>query len=185
MIAEPQVLANVKGQDIVWIRGLVVSAAPVAILLLSSLLSADAKAVLIFWRTSFVLPGHRAFTEHAPGDARIDLGNLKKNVGALPDDPKEQNALWFKLYKKVENDVAVLQAHKAYLLFRDLASMSALLAPTLLAIVWIVEGSPERGFLAFVLFGVQYIACMIAARNSANRMVTNVLSAHAAKRRTA
>lgn len=94
--------------------------------------------------------------------------------------------MWFKLYKKVEADVAVAYAHKSFLLFRDLAAISVLLAPVAFTAVLLSEGtSVQQAALATSVFATQYVLCLIAARNSAYRFVCNVLCAHAVKRRTA
>lgn len=49
---------------------------------------------------------------------------LKKNVGELPNEPAEQNKKWFKLYTLVSDKRAVVEAHKLYLMYRDMAAMS-------------------------------------------------------------
>src|ERR1700720_3355019 len=59
-------------------RGVAAAAAPVIVLLLSSLLSADAKAMLVFWRFRNVLLGHRAFSVYAHRDSRINLEGLRQ-----------------------------------------------------------------------------------------------------------
>jgi len=32
----------------------------------------------------------------------------------LPTDPVEQNRTWYRMYKSIENDLAVRQAHRDY-----------------------------------------------------------------------
>ncbi|AIP34800.1 hypothetical protein DR64_7767 [Paraburkholderia xenovorans LB400] len=70
------------------------------------------------------LPGHEAFTRFGPADPRVDMTTLRKNVGALPVEPAEQNAFWYKLYRRVESEVPVVDARKMYLLWRDAAALS-------------------------------------------------------------
>ena len=73
------------------------------------------------------LPGHRAFTEYASSDARIDLSKLKKVCGnKFPSDPVEQNRTWYRLYKTVEGNPAVSHVHRDFLLMRDYAGLAAL-----------------------------------------------------------
>ncbi|EHP42302.1 hypothetical protein OR16_15274 [Cupriavidus basilensis OR16] len=60
---------------------------PVVVLLLTGLLSHEAKARLVYWRIRNPLPGSQAFTKYAPADARTDMKALARNVGALPTDP--------------------------------------------------------------------------------------------------
>lgn len=94
-----------------------VAISPVAILLLSSLLPSEAKAILVFWRLRDTLPGHRAFSLHAARDPRIDIRSLRRNIGDFPDTPRGQNVLWYKLYKTVENETPIALAHRYYLCF--------------------------------------------------------------------
>lgn len=140
-------------------------AAPVVVLLLTSLLPSDGKAVLVFWRFRNVLPGHRAFSKHASADPRVNMESLRKNVGAFPEDPKEQNGAWYRLFKKVEADPSVAQAHKHYLLFRDLAALSIVLGVIAPGVLLALGGAPEVVLAAAGLFMAQYAASAIAARN--------------------
>jgi hypothetical protein len=163
-------------------RGMLTSALPVIVLVLVGLLSPNVKASLVYWKGKRALPGHESFSRHAPADVRIDMSALKKNVGTFPSEPAEQNAFWYKLYKKVDAEVTVKEAHRAYLLFRDMASMSVLLlviAPPGLYF----NGVPTAAIWSAVgLFAVQYLITAIAAKNSGIRFVTNVLAIHAAKK---
>ncbi len=155
----------------------------VIVLLLTSLLPSDAKAVLVFWRLRDALPGHRAFTEHAGADARVNVDALRRNVGAFPGAPKEQNALWYKLFKKVESDPAVAHANKHYLLFRDLAVLSLVLGIIVAGALLVMGMAAELALAAAAFFMVQYAATAIAARNEGTALVRNVLALHSVKRR--
>jgi hypothetical protein len=76
---------------------------------LNGLLPAELKARLVFLRWRNALPGHRAFSQYINSDPRIDPTAVQKAVGgSLPVDPVEQNRMWYRLYKTVENDPAVL-----------------------------------------------------------------------------
>jgi hypothetical protein len=164
----------------IGLRASLTSAAPVLVLLLTNILSADLKAVLIYWRLTDVLPSHRAFTVHAPKDSRIDMVALKKNIGAWPEAPREQSTFWFKLYKRVAADVSVLTAHRYYLLFRDLAAMSLVLAIATPIVFYVMD---ERlSAAATLLFAVQYLLSVVAARQQGYRLVTTVLALHSVKR---
>jgi hypothetical protein len=151
---------------------------PVVVLLLSGLLSHDAKARLVYWRIANPLPGSQAFTKHAAADARIDMKALAKNVGSLPTDPGEQNAKWYKMYRQVGDDATVVQAHKLYLMYRDMAAMSLLLMPLVPAALWLAGVPPASRWITGGLFAAQYIVCAICARHSGTRFVCNVLAAH-------
>jgi fatty-acid desaturase len=183
LVAFPGLLTSETLKDFAWVRVLVAGIAPVVVLLLTSLLSADGKAVIVFWRVKETLPGHRAFSVYAPRDSRINVDALRKNVGTFPDDPREQNTLWFKLYKKVESEVTVAQAHRHYLLFRDLAAMSLLLAPLATLALYLSGSASTATWIAFAILCTQYAATALAARNDGIRFVTNVLTLHSVKRR--
>lgn len=171
-------------KEYVWLRAIAATVAPVVVLLFTSLLSSDAKAVLVFWRLRDTLPGHRAFSVHAIKDPRIDMETLRKNAGKFPEAPRDQNATWYRLYKKVESEITVAQAHRHYLLFRDLATLSLLLAPIATLTLYILDVAPAAVGFAAALFVGQYVATAVAARNNGVRLVTNVLALHAVKRRT-
>jgi hypothetical protein len=163
-------------------RAVLTLALPVIVLMLASVLSADAKASLVYWKGKHALPGHEAFTRHAPRDTRIDLAALRKNIGSdLPSAPEEQNSLWYKLYRRVDGEVPVAEAHRSYLLFRDMAAMSILLV--LLAPAALYLSSAQNGALLIsaALFGGQYLITALAARNSGVRFVTNVLAVHSTR----
>jgi hypothetical protein len=155
---------------------------PVPILFLSYLLSHSQKAVIVFWRLRNPMPGSRAFSVHAPNDARIDLNALKKNVGEFPDDEHAQNAMWYRLYKLVEGDVAVLESHQNYLMFRDIAGMSILLVPLVPLVLFLFGNNLSVVVLSAAVFVVQYLIATVAARNNGVRFVQNVLSIHATRK---
>jgi hypothetical protein len=159
-------------------RGVVAAAAPVIVLLLTSLLSADVKAALVFWRFRDVLPGHRAFSVYAHRDSRIDLKGLQQNIGEFPISPREQNAAWYALYKSVLEDPGVIQAHRNYLLFRDLSALSLILSVAAPVVALLTGGTRMTALTVFGLLLAQYVLAAIAARNNGIRFVTTVLALH-------
>jgi hypothetical protein len=150
---------------------------PVVVMLLNSLVPPETKSVWIFWRLREVLPGHRAFSEYASRDPRVSIQALTLKLGVLPQAAAEQNRLWYQLYKKAENQPAIAAAHRQYLLFRDLASLSLLLA-LVTSVPLIFIHSLEAGVWVVTILGLQYVASVIAARNHSIALITNVL-AHA------
>lgn len=110
------------------------------------------------------------------------MKTLTKNVGALPTDPREQNAKWYKLYRQVSADAAVAHAHKLYLMYRDMAAMSLILTPLAPAALWYAGTSPGSRWIAGGLFALQYVVCAIGARHSGTRFVCNVLATHSTKK---
>jgi len=47
----------------------------------------------------------------------------------LPVDPKKQNSEWFQLYREYQDELQVFYSHKAFLLTRDLASLTVIFIP--------------------------------------------------------
>jgi hypothetical protein len=157
---------------------------PIPALIFSSLVPADYKAILVFWRLVHPLPGARAFSVHAPADPRIDLARLKKHVGQFPIGERDQNARWYSLYKQVNSDHSVIDSHKNYLLFRDIATMSLLLVPVL-PVVMYFSGVEIWSIVATAgWFLMQYLVTALAARTTGIRFVQNVLAVHASRKVT-
>lgn len=156
--------------------GLVMILMPVLILVLAGIISPSLKAVLVFWRIKHPLPGCRAFTELARLDDRIDMVTVENKIGNLPTEPREQNIAWYKIFKKYADRVTVEKSHKAFLLARDLASIS-LVFSILGAVGLCIEGCPYKILLVYVcVMLAQYFALAIVARHHGNRLVCNVLA---------
>ena len=158
---------------------------PVIITLLAALIPPDFKAILVYWRTTETLPGHRAFSVHAPGDPRIDLDVLRKNIGVFPADARDQNTTWYRLYKKVSDEASVVDSHKDFLLFRDLAAISLLLAMAAPPALYVMGCTVNAAIAVSCIFLGQYVVAAIAARYRGFRFVTNVLAHHSSRRVTA
>ncbi|WP_244125874.1 hypothetical protein [Burkholderia gladioli] len=155
---------------------------PVPIIFLSYLLSHSQKAILVFWRLRNPMPGSRAFSVYAQTDTRIDVDALKKKVGAFPSDERDQNSTWYRLYKQVENEVSVLESHQKFLMFRDIAAMSLLLVPLVAFGLFLFGNTFTAIAWSAMVFAVQYLIAVLAARNSGIRFVQNVLCIHSAKK---
>ena len=75
-----------------------------------------------------------------------------------PTIPAEQNGLWFKLYKAVEAELAVVEAHKKYLLYRDMAALSFLFV-IVAPVAFYLNGFGFFGvWAAASVFAVQYLS---------------------------
>ena len=164
------------------IRASLTTLLPIPALILSSLISSDHKAILVFWRHQHPLPGARAFSVHAPADPRIDLDKLKKNVGEFPSAEREQNSKWYGLYKQVDSDPSVVDSHKNYLLFRDIAAMSLLLVPVLPLVMYLGGVDSTRMMASAAWFLGQYLIAAFAGRTTGIRFVQNVLAVHASRK---
>jgi|ERR1700728_3954127 len=156
--------------------GIIAASIPLLAIVLSGVLSDTGKARLVFWRWRNPLPGCRAFTVLVGTDPRIDVPALKRKLGELPNDPQAQNALWYRLYKGHLADIKVSEAHRVYLLTRDIATISALFV--VLFSIGVVAGS-VNGKAATLYTGAliaQYLLTASAARNYGKRFVLNVLT---------
>lgn len=186
LVADVLIVATVAGLiDSTWFsmanakRAGSAAILPVLVLLLVNVIPAAWRDRLGHLRWTSPLPGNRAFTEYGPQDDRIDMAALERTHGPLPTMAKEQNALWYKLYKEVGGEFSVVESQKRYLLFRDLATMSFMLflaSPSLaIAFDWHVV---SWAALTFVL---QTLLCAVTSRNTGIRFVANVLVLHSAK----
>ena len=154
-----------------------VSVALIVATVLNGLLSADAKARVVFLRWHHALPGHRAFSEHAARDTRIDVAALEKiHGGPLPTDPVEQNRTWYRMYKSIENDPAVRQAHRDYLLMRDYAGLCAVFVVLYGAAGIFAIPSLRVGMIYLAVLAAQLVLVRQAAANYGSRFVTTVLA---------
>ena len=137
-------------------RILTTTVMPVLVLLIVNVLPHDVKSMFVYWKPLGVLPGFEVFTKYGPRDPRIDMVALKKNVGVLPVEPTEQNSKWYKLYKMVPNEPEVVEAHKMFLLYRDMAVLSLPLIA--LAPLWLdfVGSTSSAIMLAAIVFAIQY-----------------------------
>jgi hypothetical protein len=174
----PDLISSASVTQLTAARAAVALVLPVAVLLLSGLLSHGIKASLVYWKVTDALPAHEAFSKHGPRDARIDLGALENNIGDFPSIPAEQNRLWFKLYKAVEPQPAIVEAHKMYLLYRDMAAISFLLLIVVPIGLYLNGVAFFAAWIVAGIFVLQYVIAAVAARHSGIRFVTNVLAAH-------
>ncbi len=159
-----------------------VGIAGILVTVLNALPSSDLKASLVFWRLRFALPGHRAFSGYALSDTRINSEKLVKMFkGKLPTTPEEQNAAWYKLYKTVQNDVAVADSHKTFLLLRDYTSLSVTVFFVFgsLTVILLRDKWVELAYVSVLT--AQYFIVRQGAANAGVRMVTNVLALKTAK----
>lgn len=180
----PEFLKDTSWSTVAVMRGMVTALLPVIVLLLTGMLSHETKAKLVYWKLKNPYPGCEAFTRHGSADARIDMVALKRNVGELPTNPDEQNKKWFKLYKMVGDDRAVIEAHKLYLMYRDMAAMSVPLIALVPAGLYLLNAPPSALWMTAAFFAAQFLLSCFGARNSGTRFVCNVLSIHSTKKVT-
>jgi hypothetical protein len=136
----------------------------------------DAKARIVFLRWRDPLPGSEAFTRHAIADPRIDLTAIERSNGPLPTSRRRQNTLWYRLYRSVADDPAVLQVHREYLFTRDYACMSLLMLIGLgtAGLFHVPSKSTALGYVGLLV--IQFLLVRRAARNHGVGLVTTVLA---------
>lgn len=157
---------------------------PVAILLIVNVLPHDVKAMLVYWKPLGWLPGTEAFTLLGPRDPRINMQFLESKIGPLPTGPNEQNSKWYELFKQVDDETEVSEAHRHFLMYRDMAVLSLpliLLAPLVL---YYAGASPSAQLVGAALFALQYLVTALSGRWSGTRFVTNVLAVHSVQKGT-
>jgi len=157
-------------------NGIIATCIPLLTIVLSGLFGDQAKARLVFWRWRNPLPGCRVFTELIGNDARIDIPALRKKHGEFPRDAKEQNALWYRLYKKHTGSVIVTEAHKNYLLTRDMTALSAIFLGLFSVGISLDSASWKVGCIYITSLIGQYLIIASSAQNYGKRFVLNVLA---------
>lgn len=139
-------------------------------------LTSKVKAQIVFMRRENALPGCQAFSHLALGDERIDTDVLAEKFGALPFGPREQNVLWYRLYRNVESDPSVRAVQREFLFARDYSCL-ALLGGILLSIAALLMSSSVTAIIVFqVVWILQFLLASNAARNRGRRLVTTVLA---------
>jgi hypothetical protein len=180
----PDLIASTTTTQLGLYRALGAAVLPIVVLLLMNVLSSNFKAMFVYWKPYGWLPGCEAFTKYGPVDHRVDMVQLKKNVGAWAEEPKEQNSKWYKLYKQVEMMPEVAYAQKDFLMYRDMAVLSLPLMVLAPFGLYLAEVDTKALWVAAGLFCTQYVLNAISARNAGERFVCNVLAVHSAKKIT-
>jgi hypothetical protein len=144
--------------------------------ILSGQMDQDFKYFFIFWRLKDRLPACRAFSYFMNKDPRIDPKAIEAKLTTIPSDPTEQNRTWYKIYKKHQDKNSVIDAHKNFLLTREIAGLSFLFFITLgIASFFFFPSRKLWGLYLFGLF-ILFLLTSQAARNYGARFVTNVLA---------
>ena len=102
-------------------------------------------------------------------------------LGEFPLAPRDQSARWYQLYREVREDIVVSASHRQFLLFRELAAMSLVLAVVAPCALYYLARPLSLWSLG--IFLLQYAVTAVCARHEGARMVTNVLAAHANPKR--
>lgn len=183
-LVAPELIAGTSLAEVGVARVLTTTVMPVIVLLIVNVLPHNVKSTLVYWKPLGVLPGTEAFTKYGPADPRIDMEVLKRNIGALPTRSGEQNSTWYRLYKQVSDEPEVAEAHKLFLMYRDMAVMSLALIILVPAALFVVRAPASRLWIASGAFAAQYVVTALSARWSGIRFVCNVLAVHSSRKIT-
>ncbi|MDQ3802141.1 MAG: hypothetical protein M3384_22165 [Acidobacteriota bacterium] len=144
--------------------------------IINALLSSDTKARIIFTRWKDPLPGCRAFSKYGPKDHRVNMQNLESKHGPLPNDPREQNVVWYRLYRTLQNEAEIKSIHRLFLFARDYACIALLMLIILGTVGFFQIPSIKTAWFYFAILLIQFLIALIAARNLGVRFVTTVLA---------
>ena len=157
-------------------HGFIAVITPIGAFVLDGLLSADTKARVVYWRYTHPLPGSRAFSVHLKKETRADPERLVQQWGVVPNDPAEQNRLWYRIYRSVEKEIRVHEAHRAWLFSRDLTAYTVLFFVIFGIVTLVSYPLWPIGWWYLVGLATQYLTAMTAARNYGARFVRTVLA---------
>ena len=156
--------------------GVALAMSPLLALIFTGLLPPSIKAVLVFWRTSDVLPGHRAFSVHAEKDVRVNSTALRRFISPWPATAAEQNQAWYALSKQHADAPAVADGHRMFLLWRDITACSAVFGVIGTAVL-LAFGTSTFWSIGFALMqAVQFVSASVLGRVHGERFVCNVLA---------
>jgi hypothetical protein len=155
-------------------NGLLIFLSPLVSIVFNGLLTSNQKSIIVFGKIKHPLPSERVFTNLIYSDKRLDIKLLKDKFGDFPNDPVEQSQLWYKIYKKNQNEIIVLDSHRVFLLTRDLCSL-AFIFLILFSIVILFSGSSFK--LLFIGYMIlQFLLLWLSSRNYGNKFTLNVLA---------
>lgn len=171
---------EVENKEDLFARGAGIFIVPLILFVVNGIISSNQKAILCFWRINNPLPACRAFSYYVDKDFRIDKTQLISQYGDLPENPKDQNSLWYKIYKTHQNDPPVKKSHKDFLLGKDLCSMSFLfLLIGGVTMLFLTSGISLWFYIGYLVF--QYIVLALVAQNHGKRFICNSLSIETSK----
>ncbi len=158
-------------------QGFLPLAVAILIIVLEGLFKNSVKEFFVFWRIKNRLPGHRAFSIIGPSDPRIDMEKVKNLFpGGLPNNPEKQNKEWFRLYRKYQDELQVFYSHKAFLLTRDLATLTVIFIPLSISGHFFLGSSLRMLFYHLLVLLILFIGISLSAKHYGERFVANVLA---------
>lgn len=157
-------------------QGFIPLTAAIFIIVLEGIIKNSIKEFFVFWRFKNRLPGHRAFSHTGPSDPRIDMASVKQLFPhGIPVDPKDQNNEWFRLYRQYQDELQVFHSHKAFLLTRDLTSLTVVFIPLAILGHFLLGSNPQMLVYHLLILGVLFVLISLSAKHYGERFVANVL----------
>jgi hypothetical protein len=158
-------------------QGFIPLTAAILIIVMEGIFKNSVKEFFVFWRFKNRLPGHRAFSHIGPGDPRIDMERVRQMFpDGLPSDPKIQNSEWFRLYRQYQDELQVFYSHKAFLLTRDLTSLTVLFIPLSISGHFILGSKPQMLVYHLLILVMLSIVISLSAKHYGERFVANALA---------
>jgi hypothetical protein len=157
-------------------QGFIPLSSAILIIVLEGLFKNSLKEFFVFWRFKNRLPGHRAFSHIGPNDPRIDMERVRKLFPhGIPTDPKVQNSEWFQLYSLYQDELQVFYSHKAFLLTRDLTSLTVVFIPLSILGHFLLGSKPQMLVYHLLILVILFIAISLSAKHYGERFVANVI----------
>lgn len=166
---------KISNEVLIFQNPLIAVGIHLSILILCFVIPVNIKNVIIFWRFKNPLPGCRVFTDLICKDHRIDIKELENKYGKLPIESREQNTLWYKIYKERQNEEIILSSHGKWLLFREITTI-ALIFIILLSPMSLLISFDKSSTIYLMLLIAQYLILRQATVNAAERFTCNVLA---------
>jgi len=112
----------------------------------------------------------------AQRDPRISVGKLLDIFpDGLPQDPADQNAKWYELYRMFGEAPIVYDTHRYFLLTRDMATLTVILIPFCIIAHLCWHSSHAVIFTHVLVLVCLFIVISISSQNYGRRFVANVL----------
>ena len=158
-------------------QGFIPLTTAILIIVMKGIFKNSVKEFFVFWSFKNRLPGHRAFSHIGPSDTRIDMERGRQMFpDGLPSDPKIQNSEWFRLYRQYQDELQVFYSHKAFLLTRDLTSLTILFIPLSISGHFLLGSKPLMLVYHLLILVMLSIVISLSAKHYAERFVANVLA---------
>ncbi|MBW1958232.1 MAG: hypothetical protein JRI63_06830 [Deltaproteobacteria bacterium] len=158
-------------------QGFIPLTTAILIIVMEGIFKNSVKEFFVFWSFKNRLPGHRAFSHIGPSDTRIDMERGRQMFpDGLPSDPKIQNSEWFRLYRQYQDELQVFYSHKAFLLTRDLTSLTILFIPLSISGHFLLGSKPLMLVYHLLILVMLSIVISLSAKHYAERFVANVLA---------